>query len=178
MHADYAFDVEETSLEEGVAAVGVSKEDKVRIRALWNLTLIVKTFGRNVGFLYLSTKIRTQGNPIDSNSKVIWNQFSGVRFPELPIEYYEPTILRKIGQSIGPVLRIDAHTISSSRGRCARLCIQVNLERPLIRKVMVGKLAIKVQYEGINSLCFACGRIGHLQEAYPALSCYTSPTRE
>ncbi|KAL0010528.1 hypothetical protein SO802_005636 [Lithocarpus litseifolius] len=64
MHEDYAFDVEETSLEEGVAAVGVSKEDKVRIRALWNLTLIVKTFGRNVGFLYLSTKIRTQGNPI------------------------------------------------------------------------------------------------------------------
>ena len=70
-------------------------------------------------------------------------------------------MLRKIGQSIGPMLRIVAHKVSSLRGRLARLCIQVNLEKPLIRKVMVGKLAIKVQYEGINSLCFACGRIGH-----------------
>jgi len=60
-------------------------------------------------------------------------------------------------------------TVSSSRGRFARLCIQVNLEKPLLRKVMVGKLAIKVQYEGINSLCFACGRIGHQKEACPAL---------
>lgn len=92
-----------------------------------------------------------------------------VRLLELPIEYYEPIMLRKIGQSIGPMLRIVAHKVSSLRGRLARLCIQVNLEKPLIRKVMVGKLAIKVQYKGINSLCFACGRIGHQKEACPTL---------
>ena len=33
MHEDYASNVEETSLEEGVAAIGVSKEDKARMRA-------------------------------------------------------------------------------------------------------------------------------------------------
>lgn len=92
-----------------------------------------------------------------------------VRLPELPIKYYKPIMLRKMGQSIGPVLRIGAHTVSSSRGRFTRLCIQVNLEKPFIRKVMVRKLATKVQYEGINSLCFACGRIGHQKEACPAL---------
>ena len=81
-----------------------------------------------------------------------------VRLPKLPIEYYDPIMLRKIGQSTEPVLRIDAHTVSSSKGRFARLCIQVNLEKPLIRKVMVGKLAIKVQYEGINSLSHIMSR--------------------
>lgn len=45
----------------------------------------------------------------------------------------------------------------------------MNLEKPLFRKVMVGKLAIKVQYEGINSTCKACGRIGHQKEACPTL---------
>ena len=57
MHEDYASNAEETSLEEGAAAVRVSKEDKAKMRALWNLTLIVKKLGRNVGYLYLSTKI-------------------------------------------------------------------------------------------------------------------------
>ena len=39
-----------------------------------------------------------------------------VRLPELPIEYYELIMLRKIDQSIGPTLRIDAHKVSSLRG--------------------------------------------------------------
>ena len=158
MHEDYESDAEETSLEEGVAAIGVSKEDKARMRTPLNLTLIVKTFGRNIGFLYLSIKIRSLWNPmgkmdcidvrhdyflirfeLQANLETVlrggpWfvgSQFLAirqwepdfiassatfssaavwVRLPELPIEYYKPIMLRKIGQSIGPVLRIDAYS--------------------------------------------------------------------
>lgn len=52
--------------------------------------------------------------------------------PQLPIEYYEPSVLREIGQAVGPVLRIDAQTATESRGRYARICVQVNLDNPLI----------------------------------------------
>ena len=45
--------------------------------------------------------------------------------------------------------------------------IQVNLEKPLIKKVYLGKLEQSVLYEGINTLCFACGRIRHKREACP-----------
>ncbi|KAF3965366.1 hypothetical protein CMV_010440 [Castanea mollissima] len=41
------------------------------------------------------------------SSVAVW-----VGLPELPIEYYDHAILRKIGIAIGPVLRIDAHTAS------------------------------------------------------------------
>nr|POE88871.1 uncharacterized protein CFP56_37406 [Quercus suber] len=96
------------------------------------------------------------------SSVAVW-----VRLPKLPIEYYEPIALLKIGKSIGPVLRIDSHTINGARGRFACLCIQVNLDKPLIRIVYIGKIAQSILYEGISSLCFSCGRIGHKIETCP-----------
>nr|POF11800.1 hypothetical protein CFP56_47379 [Quercus suber] len=135
MHEDYASDVEETSLEEGVAAVGVSKEDKARMTAPWNLTLIVKTFKLQAdlesvlrgGPWFVGSQclaIRQWELDFIASSATFSSMLVWVRLPELPIEYYEPIMLRKIGQSIRPMLRIDAHTISSSKGRFTKLCIQ------------------------------------------------------
>ena len=90
-----------------------------------------------------------------------------IRLPELPIEFYEPSTLLKIGKAIGPVLRIDANTVNGVRGRFARLCVQVNLDKPLLRKIYLGKLEQYVQYKGINTLCFSCDRIGHKRESCP-----------
>ena len=53
------------------------------------------------------------------------------------------------------------------RGRFARLCVQVNLEKPLLRTIHIGKIVQSIQYEGINALCFTCSRIGHKMETYP-----------
>ena len=83
------------------------------------------------------------------------------------MRYYDPVVLRKIGEAIGPVLRIDAHTANGARGRFAQLCVQVNLDKPLIKTVKIGRLAQIVLYEGLNSLYFECGRIGHRKETCP-----------
>lgn len=40
---------------------------------------------------------------------VVW-----IRLLGLPIEYYEPSVLRDIGLAIGPVLRIDTQTSTES----------------------------------------------------------------
>ena len=96
------------------------------------------------------------------SSVAVW-----VRLLELPIEFYEPSALLKIGRAIDPVLRIDSHTANGERGRFARLCVQVNLDKPLVRKLYLSKLAQNVLYEGINTLCFSCGRIGHKIETCP-----------
>ena len=87
--------------------------------------------------------------------------------PQLPIEYYEPSVLKEIGKAVGLVLRINAQTATESRGRYAKICVQVNLNNPLIRTILIGRLVQAVVYEGISTLCFSCGRVGHSSEACP-----------
>ena len=86
---------------------------------------------------------------------------------ELPIEYYEPSVLRDLGKAIGPVLRIDTHTAAEACGRFVRLCVQVNFDKPLVKLLKVGGVKQSVRYEGISALCFSCGRIGHKVESCP-----------
>ena len=88
-----------------------------------------------------------------------------VRLPELPIKFYDAMVLKEIGSALGPVLRIDSFTATGSKGSYARLCIQVDLDKPLIYTIKIGRLKQRVTYEGISSLCFCCGRIGHKKES-------------
>lgn len=56
-------DNELENLTEGMADVNLSKETKARIRASWSKALIVKVYGRTVGFNYLTFKINTLWKP-------------------------------------------------------------------------------------------------------------------
>ena len=90
-----------------------------------------------------------------------------IRLPELPFEYYELAVLKEIGNAIGPVLRIDSNTASEARGRYARICVQVDLCQPLINQILLEGLVQEIQYEGVRSLCFSCGRVGHRKDGCP-----------
>ncbi|XP_023873886.2 uncharacterized protein LOC111986484 [Quercus suber] len=90
-----------------------------------------------------------------------------IRLNELPIELYETEVLKEIGESIGKVLRIDSHTAMEARGRYARICVQININKPLINSILIRRFEQVVTYEGIQRLCFSCGRVGHKVEARP-----------
>jgi hypothetical protein len=64
------------------------------------------------------------------------------RLPELPIELYDAGILRRIGNQLGTLLKIDARTVDSVRGRFARLCVQIDLDQPLTPKGHIGSIRI------------------------------------
>lgn len=53
-----------------------------------------------------------------------------IRFNELLIEYYNSKALFQIGKSTGNVLRVDTHTANEARGRFARLCVQIDVDKP------------------------------------------------
>ncbi|XP_050241177.1 uncharacterized protein LOC126690089 [Quercus robur] len=186
MQEDLESDNEEENDQDSSIRIGFTKEEKVRMRAPWQKALIIKTFRRRMVFSFLVERVQKMWNPcggmdcIDLGYDYLqWEpEFKAstatlslvavwIRLPELPIEFYEPSALLKIGRAIGPILRIDSHTANRERGRFARLCVQVNLDKLLVRKLYLGKLAQCVFYEGINTLCFSCGRIGHKIETCP-----------
>ena len=90
-----------------------------------------------------------------------------IRLYQLPIELYEAEVLREIGESIGKVLRVDTHTTTEAKGKYARLFIQIDINKPLINTILIGRFKQLVHYEGIQRLCFSCGRMGHLKEVCP-----------
>lgn len=60
---EYESNTDLEPLLEGMAEVKLSKETKARIRASWSKALIVKVYGRSVGFNYLTFKINVLWKP-------------------------------------------------------------------------------------------------------------------
>lgn len=90
--------------------------------------------------------------------------------PELTTEFYDLEILQKVGSKLGKLLKIDTCTSTATRGRYARICIEVAIEKPLKTHVFIGSHKQIIHYEGLNLLCVSCGRLGHHTRICP----YTS----
>lgn len=72
-----------------------------------------------------------------------------IRLYELPIKLYEAEVLKQIRESIGKVLRIGTHTAMEARGKYARLCIQIDINKPLINTILISRFEHSMLYEGI-----------------------------
>ena len=81
------------------------------------------------------------------SSLVAW-----IRPLELPIEFFHLDILRSIGNKIGKFIRIDDITIHIARGRFARLCVQLDMDKPIWNHVIIGHFTQHIQYENLPTL--------------------------
>ncbi|KAL4297759.1 hypothetical protein GQ457_12G019230 [Hibiscus cannabinus] len=87
-----------------------------------------------------------------------------VRLPKLPYRYYTKSLFRYIAATIGKVVRVDYNTSEGKRGRFARLAIIVDLNKPLISELVIDGKRQDIEYEGLPSICFTCGKYGHGKE--------------
>ncbi|MCI03214.1 hypothetical protein A2U01_0024249, partial [Trifolium medium] len=92
----------------------------------------------------------------------VWVRISG-----LPIEYYDARILNFIGNRVGKTVKVDKNTLTHERGKHARLCVQVDLTKPLLAMFTIKGRKYKVEYEGLHLLCLTCGKFGHYKEGCP-----------
>lgn len=63
----------------------------------------------------------------DISSLLVW-----IRFPLLPMEYYTESWLRRAGSQIGGTIKVDIATLIASRGRFARVCLDISQQTPKI----------------------------------------------
>ncbi|XP_047264712.1 uncharacterized protein LOC124896885 [Capsicum annuum] len=108
---------------------------------------------------YLSVRI-WEPNFVPTESKiqstVIW-----IRLPQMPTEFYDLGILERIAKMLGTLVKIDACTSSTLRGRYVRICVQIPPEMPLLTSILIGNNLQQIQYEGERFLCKVCGCLGH-----------------
>ncbi|CAL1379614.1 unnamed protein product [Linum trigynum] len=108
-----------------------------------------------VGDNYLTVHPWTKDfNPYEHeiSSTMVW-----ARLLEIPIQYFHPVAVMKIGQRIGKPLRVDHATSTGARSDYARVCVQVDLTKPLLSMFRLHGKKYFIQYEGLERICLQCG---------------------
>ncbi|XP_028756309.1 uncharacterized protein LOC114715614 [Neltuma alba] len=91
-----------------------------------------------------------------------------VRIPKFPVDYYDLGILYVVGNQIGRVLKVDRNTLRHTKGRFARICVELDLNSPLLPSIFINGIEKKIVYEGLHSICFSCGKYGHESDHCPS----------
>lgn len=58
-------------------------------------------------------------------------------------------------------IKIDNTTSLTSKGKFARICVEVDITKPLLSKFTLSDEVIPIEYEGLHLVCFDCGVYGH-----------------
>lgn len=103
-------------------------------------------------------------NPSDCK---IENALVWLRLPGLPVEFFNKDLLMEIGSVVGRPVKVDDYTINGTRGKYARVCVELDLSRTLVPQIKLqGPKSViqKIEYGGLHSICFECGKYGHKEE--------------
>ncbi|XP_028785492.1 uncharacterized protein LOC114741406 [Neltuma alba] len=90
-----------------------------------------------------------------------------VRLPGLPRDYYDRKFFYNLGNRIGTAIKVGEMTLTKARTMYARMCVEVDLKAPLLLAYSVDGKNRKIEYEGLQLICFNCGRFGHDAEHCP-----------
>ncbi|KAL0386798.1 UNVERIFIED_CONTAM: hypothetical protein Sradi_2561600 [Sesamum radiatum] len=95
-----------------------------------------------------------------------------VSFPDLPAHLFRKDALHTIANFVGMPLQIADSTFSRSMLSRARVCIEIDLLKPLVKEFDLqinGRMFVqKVEYEQVPQYCSLCKHVGHHD-----LECYT-----
>ncbi|RYR02630.1 hypothetical protein Ahy_B06g081430 [Arachis hypogaea] len=144
----------------------------------WHNALIVKVLGKRMGLGFIEQRLRrdwAEKDEADYSHALLEGPWmivghylitqikkitAWVRIPNLPIELYNPRFLWPVGSAIGQMLKIDHTTSIHSRGRFARICVEIDLAK----KTCTAKLRItKMKVPRIVGFSMILGQIKILQ---------------
>ncbi|KAI9126442.1 hypothetical protein K1719_002863 [Acacia pycnantha] len=85
-----------------------------------------------------------------------------VRFPDLLAPLFDKNFLLNLSNSIGKAIRLDIHAAQRARGKFARICIELDLMKPLVPEFNVDGQILTVVYESLSLLCNKCSQFSLL----------------
>ncbi|CAN1131082.1 hypothetical protein LINPERHAP2_LOCUS6195 [Linum perenne] len=100
-----------------------------------------------------------------------------VCLPRLPIHFFNKLAVSRIGNYIGKTVKIDLATSEGARARYARVCVEVDVSKPLLCKYTIDNRTLYVEYESLTNTCATCGFYGHKSDGCTSLP-VPEPTME
>lgn len=55
-----------------------------------------------------------------------------IRFPWLNVFYYDESILLALAAAVGKLIKVDSNTLDIRRGSFAKICVEVDLTKPVV----------------------------------------------
>lgn len=90
---------------------------------------------------------------ISSEATVI-KMLAWICIPSFNVAFYYEGFLFFVSQVIETPIRMDVNNLEGNRGRFARICVELDLTKPIIGKVMIEGYWYKIEYEGFqNKTC-------------------------
>lgn len=76
---------------------------------------------------------------------------------------------------IGKALKVDMNTLAQGgknarlveRGKFARVSVEIDLNKKLQSRFVLRRKIFTVEYEGLDAICFLCGKYGHKENDCP-----------
>lgn len=117
-----------------------------------------------LGHYLMVSKWRLNFVPTDEG---VANTRVWLRLINVPMEqFYEEALLR-MASGVGTPVRIEHTAINVTRGRYARVCVKLNLQKLWVPVLNVMGRRQVVEYEGLYRLCYKCGQFGHRMDQCP-----------
>ncbi|XP_061364985.1 uncharacterized protein LOC133308383 [Gastrolobium bilobum] len=168
--------------EDGKTHFGCTNRGRRHLHRVWEKALIVKLLGRSTGVSFMKKKIEELwGRKGKVNVTDIGNEFyvepgfrpnaegiskiaAWIRLPNIPLEFYDEVFFRRVGNWIEKLIKIDRTTNLHARGRFARICVELDLAKPLKGEYVLEGVLKHIEYEGLGLICFNCGKYGHSKD--------------
>ncbi|XP_057443947.1 uncharacterized protein LOC130736117 [Lotus japonicus] len=109
---------------------------------------------------YLSVKPWTP-EFVAANSKIN-TTMAWIHIPGLGFQFYDESILVTLASGVGKSIQVDTNTMDMQRGKFARICVEIDLDQPVIGMVGLRGTWYNVEYEVLHLLCSHCGCYGHM----------------
>ncbi|CAN1792265.1 hypothetical protein LINPERHAP1_LOCUS19608 [Linum perenne] len=134
----------------------------------WSRALVVKVLERSFAYPVLKRRLESlwaRAGHIQVTDMT--NAFFLVRFSDED-DYQKAAFggpwkmaVERIGNHIGCTVRLDLATAQGARARYARVCVEVDLSKPLLGKYLLDERVMLIEYESLDNICYSCGMYGH-----------------
>jgi len=96
-----------------------------------------------------------------------------IKITRLPLELWEEDTLKQLLQHVGQFIRVDDIILNRSKGKYARVCLNIDITKPLKGSLFIPlpnnpkPLEVPISYEGLHEVCALCGSNAHALESCP-----------